>query len=139
FNAIKNAPSDNLADKVGFATFGKAAGPITEAIRNGSLTLKDFFAVMEAGGPTISETAAITDDFAEKWQKLKNRLEVAIQPVATAVFDQINSKLGDLADWAISHQDDVIHIVGAIGTGLLEAGKDAITFAEGVLGAFKNI
>lgn len=125
--------------QAGFAAFGKSAGPLIEALQNGKLTLKDFYSALEEGGPTIAETASLTSDFAEKWQKLKNRLEVAIQPVASAVFDQLNEKLGQVSDWAIAHQDDVIHIIGAIGTGLLEAGKDAITFAEGVLSAFKHI
>src|SRR6185295_5015200 len=75
FNLIKSGDA-----KTGFAVFGKSAGPLIEAIQNGTLSFKDFTNVMAAGGPTIAETAGLTDDFAQKWTKLKNRLEIAIKP-----------------------------------------------------------
>ena len=134
YNAIKAGDAE-----AGFKAFGKSAGPLIEAVQEGRLSLKDFYAALEEGGPTISETATLTDDFAQKWQKLKNRLEIAIQPVASAVFDTINAKLSSIGDWIIAHQSEVMTFIGDIGVGLLEAGKSAVTFAQDVLRAIKSV
>src|SRR5690606_36205338 len=50
---------------------------------------------------TINGAAADTDDWAESWMMLKNRLMLAVEPAATAVFNAIGTamdRLGPIVD-----------------------------------------
>lgn len=93
FDAIKNAPNDIAANKAAFDEFGKSGGKMAGLIREGKLSFDDLKASL-AGGDTISQAATDTEDFSEKFTKLKNRIMLAIQPFAEKVFD----KVGEIMD-----------------------------------------
>jgi hypothetical protein len=59
------------------------------AIREGRFELGDLFDTVAHGTETINGAADDTADFGEKWQLLKNKVLVALEPLATRVFDAI--------------------------------------------------
>lgn len=100
---IKNAGSAGEANALALELFGARAGPdMAAAIREGRFELGDFMGELGSTGGAIMKTAADTDDFAEKFAKLKNRAILAAEPLAGKVFDAVN-KLADAAapvvDW----------------------------------------
>lgn len=129
FDKIKtlgDAESLELANKV----FGaKQGGAFAEVIRNGTLDLAGLQNAIAGTGDTIADAAGDTDDWAEKWQVFKNKLKVALEPAGTAVFNVVNEKLGNLADWVTTHQDEVIHFFGDLGTAAISAASSILTFA----------
>lgn len=94
FDKIKSAPSDTEAAADAMQVFGAKAGPKFAAmIREGKLSLEQLTDTAEGASPGINETAANTADFAETFTILKNKVETAIEPIATHLF----SALSDLA------------------------------------------
>lgn len=94
FTRIKNAPTDIEATAIAVEYFGKRAGPeLATAIRTGRLDLEGMLGVVQGGESTILGTAAATNDFAEKWQILKNNLNDALIPLGTLLFSALNALL----------------------------------------------
>lgn len=94
FTRIKNAPTDIEATAIAVEYFGKRAGPeLATAIRTGRLDLEGMLSVVQGGESTILGTAAATNDFAEKWQILKNNLNDALIPLGTLLFNALNALL----------------------------------------------
>lgn len=72
---------------LGFEVFGQRAGPdMVAAILEGRFALDDILGVMNNGKDTIRGAARDTEDFGEKWTRLKNRVLVALEPIASRVF-----------------------------------------------------
>lgn len=95
---IKNAGSAGEANALALEVFGARAGPdMAAAIREGRFEVGDLMADLKAGKTTIMGTADETDDFAEKFAKLKNRAILAAEPLAGKLFDAING-LADAAE-----------------------------------------
>jgi phage-related minor tail protein len=95
YTAIKNAGTATEATKIASEVFGaRAASTMAAAIRSGSMAVDDLTASLKNNGETIAGAAADTYDFSEKWTMFKNRMAVAVEPAATAVFE----KLGDVFD-----------------------------------------
>jgi len=94
FEAIKNAPNDIVANQAAFDAFGKSGGKMAGLIREGKLSFDDLKASL-AGGDTISQASTDTEDFSEKFTKLKNRIMLAAAPFAEKVFD----KVGEIMDF----------------------------------------
>lgn len=94
FNKIKNAPTDIDGAKAAVDTFGKKGAKMAEIIRSGALSFDDLKASLSEGD-SVSKAAADTEDFAEKFTKLKNRIMAAIEPFADKAF----SIIGDIMDW----------------------------------------
>lgn len=91
FDRIKNAPSDIAAGQLAIDTFGSRAGPaLADSIRGGRLEFDTLLEVVKNGSDTILGAAADTNDLAENWQIFKNRLSVAVLPVATKLFNFLN-------------------------------------------------
>lgn len=87
---IKNAGSAGAANALAVEVFGTRAGPdMAAAIREGRFELEDMLDTIENGEDTIADAAKDTESFGEKWQKLANRVLVAVEPVAVRVFDAI--------------------------------------------------
>lgn len=94
---IKNAGSVSEANAKALELFGARAGPdMAAAIREGRFELGDLLGTISGGGETILGAAADTEDFAEKWTKLKNRVFVAIQPLAAKLFDAVGKGMDRL-------------------------------------------
>ena len=86
-NASDSTEAYNLACEI----FGsKGAATMIEAIESGALSLADLEAELKASTETINGAATDTYDFAEMLQLLKQKGEVALKPLANAVFKMIN-------------------------------------------------
>ena len=124
FNAIKGAPDDVAASGIALDVFGAKAGPkLAALIREGKLSYEDMTAAIAGGGETILGASADTQDFAEKLTMLKNRVFLAIEPIATRVFNKIGEVMDDLgpkvdevSDFFSRHMDVVKQVAFVIGT-----------------------
>lgn len=103
---IKAAGSTADANRIALEVFGTRAGPdMAAAIREGRFELDDLVSSISGGSDTIAQASEDTADFGEKWTLIKNRVLLALEPVATRVFDAIGSAMDDLgpvADRAIA-------------------------------------
>lgn len=88
FDAIRKAPDATTAAGAAIDVFGAKAGPkLAGLIREGKLSY-DELAKSIAGGPeTINGAAAATEDFAEKFARLKNKVLLVLEPLAGKFFD----------------------------------------------------
>ena len=87
---IKDAGSAGEANKLAIETFGARAGPdMAAAIREGRFEYDDLVKTIDGGKETIIGAGQDTMDFGERWQMLKNRIFVALEPAATKVFNAI--------------------------------------------------
>lgn len=113
---ISNAGSAGAANQLAIEAFGQRAGPdMAAAIREGRFELGDLLGVIEGGDETILGAAKDTVSFQEKLTKLKNRAFVALEPVATKLFDALGDgadKLAGLAEWAGRNQRVLVPLVG---------------------------
>jgi len=122
FTAIKNSPTDVAAAGVALDVFGARAGPrLAALIREGKLSFEDMSAAL-ANGDGIMAASADTQDFAEKLTMLKNRVFVAIEPIATKVFNAIGDaveklapKIEQLVHWMTENGDTMKIVAGVIG------------------------
>lgn len=129
FDAIKNAPNDVDAAGVALDVFGAKAGPKFAAmIREGKLSYQEMLTSLQGGSDTILGAGADTQDFGEKLTVLKNRVFVALEPVATKVFnaigdamDRIGPIVENLTNWMMEHQDVMKIVAGVLGGVMLIA------------------
>lgn len=112
-DAIKGAKSPMEAMQIGFDVFGQRAGPdLAMAIREGRFEFDDLKSTIAGGTDTIRKAGADTADFSEKFQIMKNKAFVALEPVATRVFDVLNKVFDVLSGpWGPT----IMVIVGALG------------------------
>jgi TP901 family phage tail tape measure protein len=123
FNAIKGAPNDVAASGIALDVFGAKAGPkLAALIREGKLSYEDMTAAIAGGGETILGASADTQDFAEKLTILKNRVFLAIEPIATRVFnkigevmDDLGPKVDELTKFMSEHKDMMMVVAGVLG------------------------
>lgn len=82
-----------LAGKV-FGTRG--ASQFVGAVQAGVLSLDDLTTAAGQTTDTILDVADETDDFAEKWQLVKNNAALALEPLGSAIFDGLANALSSL-------------------------------------------
>jgi len=125
--------------------FGAKGGvQFFEAIKNGALDLDTLADSLGNTGDTIAQAAADTDDWAERWELFKNSIKVGLQPIATGVFDAVNGKLTELADWVDKHKPEVIGFFGdlaaAVTTKTAEALRGIASFiSDGLVPILRSI
>lgn len=91
YDAILNANSETEAISLAMELFGSRSGTVmAQAIRDGTLAMEDFMGELEASSETINGAAEDTYDLAEKWTMFTNQMKVALEPVATTLFDSVN-------------------------------------------------
>lgn len=101
--AIKGAGDASKANALAIELFGARAGPdMAAAIREGRFELGDLLDTIENGSETIQSASDDTADLAERFQIFKNRVMIAIEPAATAVFNLAGEMFDRLAP-AIEH------------------------------------
>jgi len=93
FTAITNAPSDTAAAGEAVKAFGAKGAKMAQLIREGKLSYDDLKKSISEGD-TISKATTDTEDFGEKFAKLKNRIMLAVEPIASGIFD----KVGEVMD-----------------------------------------
>lgn len=95
--AIKTAPDDVAAAGIALDNFGAKAGPKFGAlIREGKLDFDGLMQAIGSGSDTILGAGKDTQDFSEKWNLFKNRVLVALEPVAMRVFDGMGKLMDKL-------------------------------------------
>lgn len=77
----------------------RGASQFVDAVKTGTLSVEDLVGATGATSDTIMGVAEETADFAESWQLFKQRSMDAIQPVATALFDQLAPALERASEW----------------------------------------
>ncbi|MFI8412801.1 peptidoglycan DD-metalloendopeptidase family protein [Paeniglutamicibacter gangotriensis] len=90
----------NLASKV-FGT--KGATQFVGALKNGTLNLDDMSKAAGQTSDTIMGAGAETMDFAEHWQIFKNKILVALEPIASRVFGGMGTLMENLGAVLESH------------------------------------
>ena len=129
-DAGDTAGAINLASKL----FGSRSGAeFFDAIRSGALDLDALAASVNNTGDTIAAAAADTDDFAERWQSFKNTAAVALEPLATAVFNFANVELTRLADWVTEHQPEIVGFFFTVGDIAISTADKITQFAAGTI------
>lgn len=79
-------------------TFGARAGAdMFTAMREGRFDMAALVDTISNGSDTINGAAADTEDFGEKWTRIKNRVLLALEPVAMRVFEGMGQLMDDLA------------------------------------------
>ena len=90
-DAIMNAKDMTQATAIASEVFGTRAGStMAAAIRDGSISVDQLTESLMENAETISGCAADTYDFAEQLQMFKQQAEVALKPLAAAMFDMLN-------------------------------------------------
>jgi phage-related minor tail protein len=149
---IKGAGSAGEANALALELFGARAGPdMAAAIREGRFELGDLLDTISSGSETIMKAGADTQDFSEKWQMFKNRVLVALEPIAMRVFDAMGSAMDTLGpkvqglidNWGPPLKDFVQNVLGALGRWWDQNGPaivaGAITIAGGIREAFETV
>ena len=97
YNSILNAKDETEAIRLSMELFGSRSGTVmAQAIRDGTLAMSDFTRELEASEETINGAAEDTYDLAEKWQMFTNRMKVALEPMATTLFDSVGEVVESL-------------------------------------------
>jgi hypothetical protein len=125
----------NLGTKI----FGRGYAPIIDAIKSGALDAQSLNTALAAGGVTINEVAQSTADWTERWQQLKNTLSVALEPLASGVFNTINAKLDQLADWVTNNQSKVIGFFQQVADFAFASARAIVEFAADALRAVGDL
>lgn len=112
----ETAAALDLASQV-FGTRG--AAQFVGALQSGTLGVEDLMSATGATTDTILGLGQETADAAEKWQLLKNKALVALEPIGSAVFDGVGAAL----DWLTTTLDGVDWEPFKAG---LEAGAEAL-------------
>lgn len=87
---IENAGSASEANALALELFGARAGPdMAAALREGRFDISELFGTVAEGSETILGAAEDTKSFGERWTEFKNRVLVAIEPLARRVFEGV--------------------------------------------------
>lgn len=85
---IRDMPDATKAGELAMQTFGARGGPkLAEALRSGQLSVDDLANRITKGGDTIGKATHDTENFSEKFDIMKNKLLVAVEPVTTAFYN----------------------------------------------------
>lgn len=94
---IANVGTVSEANALALELFGARAGPdMAAAIREGRFDIKDLYNTIANGEDTIEKAAEDTNDWKEALNVLKNRVLVALEPLARRVFDGIGNAIEDM-------------------------------------------
>jgi hypothetical protein len=125
-DSIKNAKSSTEALSQGMELFGARAAPaMVDAIRSGKFALEDMVGALQNSEGAIENTSKATEDWPEKWAKLKNVATVALAPIGTALMD-IAGKILDKAGPALETLAGIIE-------------RDVVPFIENVILAIETM
>lgn len=120
YTAIINAKDATEATTIASEVFGtKAASTMAAAIREGSLSVGELTDSLLASEETINGAATDTYDFAEQFQLLKQNAQVALEPIATEIFDLANKIMPFIQD-AFNELIPIISDFGGILAPILE-------------------
>lgn len=85
-----NAGDDAAAIDMASNIFGtRGAAQFVDAVKTGTLSVDDFMDATGATSDTIGGLAEETADFSERWDQFKNQAVLALEPIATKIFDSL--------------------------------------------------
>lgn len=92
YGKIKNAKTETEAMSIASEIFGTKNGALmAKSIRDGKLACAALTAELKGSSETIAGASEDTMDYAEKMQLMKNKMKVALAPMANTVFDSVNA------------------------------------------------
>jgi TP901 family phage tail tape measure protein len=93
------AGKDAEALKLAASIFGtRGASQFVAAVKSGKLNMDDLMKAAGAGSDTILEAADAVSGLSGKWSRFINNVLVIAEPIATRVFDAMNSGLKFMID-----------------------------------------
>lgn len=96
---IMNAKDMTEATAIASKIFGSRAGStMAAAIRDGSISVDELTASLQASGETINSCAEDTYTFADKLQLFKQQAQVALEPLAMTLLDSLSAMLPAIQD-----------------------------------------
>lgn len=96
-NQINAATSETEAITIATEIFGSAtAVTMAQAIRSGAMDVETLTAALQENGETINGAAQDTYSFAQKWDIFKNKMQVALEPMAMTLFDSLSDAMDEL-------------------------------------------
>jgi TP901 family phage tail tape measure protein len=111
---IKNAGDAGKANAAALELFGARAGPdMAAAIREGRFEVDGLISSLGKTDGAIANSAAATDGWAETWDRLKNRVILAVEPLATKLFaalDQLVPKLEPVINALVAMIDGLVSL-----------------------------
>lgn len=135
---IQGARSSSEALRIAMEVFGSRAGPdMAAAIREGRFAIDDLVGMMQNAGGAIDDTAARTEDFPEKFERMKNKATVALAPIGGLIMDAIGKGLDAVqphVDAAVGWFTDTLGPAIADVMGYIEDGWSE----GGLIGAISN-
>ena len=145
---LTRAGRDVEAIDLANSIFGAKGGAgFVAAVQAGKFEYDDFLQSIGASSDTISGVAEETANFAEKWDQFKNRASLALEPIATQVFDLMVPALESLASWIdtasskfqtfgewVQRNNDWLAPLG-IGLGVVAGGLAAIAVQQSIVAA----
>lgn len=91
---IKEAGSTSEANALALELFGARAGPdMAAAIREGRFEVDELLASIDASPETVNGAAGEVESFGEKFARLRNRVTLALEPLALFAFDGLGKIL----------------------------------------------
>jgi TP901 family phage tail tape measure protein len=94
YNKIKSAKTETQAITIATGLFGaKAGSTMASAIRSGALSLGAFSGKLTDADGAILKTDEETMSFSERLQLFKQRAQVALQPMASTIFNALEAQL----------------------------------------------
>lgn len=154
YEKIKNASTATEAASIAAEIFGARAGStMASAIRDGTLAVDDLTASLVESNETISGVADETYDYAQRMQMLKQKMQVAMKPLANTLFDSLNKVMPsveklmeklipvfeDAAESAAAFLDGAIEDIVAWVDSFLPKVFDAIDWISNNTGVIKGI
>lgn len=104
---VSKAPSASAAAAIAIDKLGVRNGPdFAAAVKEGKFAYGDLVDQIKNGTDTINGASADTEDFGEKWQKFVNRIEIAVEPLASGLFDTVGTVMESLGPILSTLADD---------------------------------
>lgn len=120
---IKNAGDMTEATTIAAEIFGtKAASTMAAAIRDGSISVDELTASLEANGETIAGAAEDTYTLAERFQIFKQRAQVALEPLANTLLDSLNDLMPIVSD----AMEQLIPVIEELAQAIIPIIKDLV-------------
>ena len=145
-DAIKNATSETEALQIATALFGgKGAPEMTQAIREGRLSVDDLSGSLENYGNVVTDTFEATQDPPDEAKTAFNNLKLAgadlgkeVLSVLTPAIKGLSSAISSLATWFKSLDPNVQKIIVTVGVLVAAIGPLLIVVAS-VISAVQTI
>lgn len=142
------AGDDAAAIDMASGIFGtRGAAQFVDAVKTGTLSVDDFMDATGATSDTIGGLAEETASFSERWDQFKNQAVLALEPIATKIFDSLVPALDraqgafeltldaveGFAEWVQKSKDWLL----PLGTGLtvVAGGLAAVALQQNILAA----